>query len=138
MVIAEGQAGSIAALPPPHTFFWAREEEINLGYSWYRKDSDTSFSFGVRQAEREGSAQYQANFALYSAPPGTWQRMAAYFYVSPDPGQTALQSVLAFTNGDRYKSLPGYQTLPITITRRSRSGYCNWGVSTSGSLISRP
>ena len=65
-----GAAGSIAAFPPPHNFFWAREIAINLGYNWYRKDSDTTFSFGVRQADHEDESENQANFALYSARPG--------------------------------------------------------------------
>jgi hypothetical protein len=112
LLIAEtGSAGSIAVFPPPHTFFWARELATNLGYTWYRKDSDRSFSFGVRQAEREESGQYEANFALYSARPGAWQRMAMYVYVSPDSGDTALTSALAFTHADRYKALPGYQVM---------------------------
>lgn len=111
VVIAETKAGSIAAFPPPHTFFWARELATNLGYTWYRKDSDTSFSFGIRQAEREEGPQYSANFALYSARPGTSQRMAVYLYVSAEPAQTTLESVLAFTHGDRFKPLPGYQVM---------------------------
>ncbi len=44
LVVAEGPGGSIAAFPPPHRFFWARETEFNLGYNWYRKDSPTSFA----------------------------------------------------------------------------------------------
>jgi hypothetical protein len=103
--------GAIAAFPPPHTFFWAREIATNLGYSWYRKDSDRTFSFGVRQAEREESAQYDANFALYSARPGTWQRMPVYFYASADSADRVADAVLAFTHGDRYKALPGYQVM---------------------------
>jgi hypothetical protein len=111
VVIAEGPAGSIAAFPPPHVFFWAREAETNLGYTWYRKDSASTFSFGIRQAEREDFDVYLANFALYSAPPGTWQRMAGYFYVTARPADATLQSVLAFTHADRFKPLPGYQVM---------------------------
>ena len=111
MVIAEqGAAGSIAAFPPPHTFFWARELATNLGYSWYRKDSATAFSFGVRQAEQE-DPQYLANFALYSARPGTWQRMAVYFYPTAEAAQPTAERALAFTHGDRFKALPGYQVM---------------------------
>ena len=111
--------GAIAAFPPPHSFFWSRETEFNLGYSWYRKDSDTSYAFGVRQAEGEEDPSWQGhgpedrrqNFALYSARPGTWQRMAVYFYVSPDSGQATIQSALAYTRDDRYKTIPGYQVM---------------------------
>jgi hypothetical protein len=105
------RSGSIATFPPPHSFFWAREIDTNLGYDWYRKDGDTQFSFGIRQAEREESAQYQANFALYSARPGTLQRMPVYFLVSAEPAETSLASVLAFTHGDRYAPLAGYQVM---------------------------
>jgi hypothetical protein len=119
IVAAEVPGGSIAAFPPPHNFFWARETEFNLGYSWYRKDSDTSFAFGVRQAEAEEDPAWQGhgpedrrqNYALYSARPGTWQRMAVYFYVSPEPGQAAIQAALAYTRDDHYKAIPGYQVM---------------------------
>jgi hypothetical protein len=111
LIAEQGKAGSIAVFPPPHNFFWAREIATNLGYNWYRKDSDSTFSFGIRQAEREETPQYEQNFALYSARPGTWQRMAVYFYVSADPARTTLDPVLAFTHGDHYKALPGYQVM---------------------------
>src|SRR5262245_61580685 len=111
IVAEQGRAGSIAAFPPPHNFFWARELATNLGYDWYRKESDTTFSFGIRQAEKEESAQYEQNFALYSARPGTWQRMAVYLYPSADGAQATLEPVLAYTHGDRYKPLPGYQVM---------------------------
>ncbi len=39
--IIEADAGSVAVFAPPHKFFFAREIELNLGYVWYRKDSDT-------------------------------------------------------------------------------------------------
>ena len=109
LLVAEGgRAGSLAVFPPPHTFFWAREIETNLGYNWYRKDSETSFSFGIRQAEKEENPQYQANFALYSAPPGSVQRMPVYFYVSEG---SAFGGALEFTHSDRFKPVPGYQVM---------------------------
>ena len=111
VAIAENAAGSIAAFPPPHVFFWAREAETNLGYNWYRKDGPATFAFGVQQAEREGFDVYRGNFALYSAPPGTSQRMAAYFLVSAERAEGALPSVLAYTRSDRFKPLPGYQVM---------------------------
>ena len=112
LVVAEtGAAGSIAIFPPPHNFFWAREIAINLGYNWYRKDSDTTFSFGVRQAEHEDESENQANFALYSARPGTLQRMTAFLYPSADTAEATFERASAFTHGDRYKPLPGYQVM---------------------------
>ncbi len=128
LAIVETGEGSIAFFPPPHKFFWAREIEINLGYVWYRKDDDESFSVGVRHGDHEEmfrpygfsdnlwlrrvnqSRRFaEGNFAMYNAPPGTWQRMAVYFYLSPEGGRETQRRVLAFTHNDRYKPLPGYQ-----------------------------
>jgi hypothetical protein len=119
LVIAEGPSGSIAVFPPPHRFFWSREIEFNLGYNFYQKDSASSFSFGIRQADSEGDPHrmgrgeedYRQNFALYSARPGTWQRMPVYLYVSAEPALATAESALAFTRQDRYKPLPGYQVM---------------------------
>jgi len=112
LVAAErGAAGSLAIFPPPHNFFWAREIAINLGYNFYRKDSDRAFAFGIRQAEHEDESENQANFALYSARPGTTQRMTVFLYASADSGPQALDAALAFTHGDRYKALAGYQVM---------------------------
>jgi hypothetical protein len=128
LAVAETGGGSVAVFPSPHKFFWAREIELNLGYVWYRKDDDTSYSIGVRNADREemyrpfgvSEEVYQrrsrqsrsfatGNFALYNAPPGTWQRMAAYYYLSPEGRDLTASAALAFTHDDRYKPLPGYQ-----------------------------
>lgn len=111
VLIAEGKGGSIATFPMPHTFFFTREVDTNLGYVWYRLDEGKRFAFGVRQAEREEVAQYVENFALFNAPPGTKQRMGMYFYVSPDSSETTRQAVLSFTHNDTFKPVPGYKTM---------------------------
>lgn len=111
LIAAELTGGAVAAFPPPHSFFWARESEQNLGYSWYRKNSEDAFSFGIRQAELEEDPEFYHNFALYNARPGTWQRMPLFLYVSPFTGQEAVESALAFTNGDRFQPLPGYKVM---------------------------
>ena len=111
LVVAETERAAIAAFPPPHTFFWAREVEINVGYNWYRKDSSDSFSFGIRQGEQEVVERYLANWSLYSAPPGTEQHMAAYFYPTLGAAENAFDAALRFTNGDVYPELPGYRVM---------------------------
>jgi hypothetical protein len=111
VLIASGRGGSLAAFPPPHTFFFTREVDTNLGYVWYRKNPDGRFGLGIRQADREENPLYVENFALYNAPPGTRQQMAVYFYVSPDGDEPTRDAVLAFTHGDRFKPLPGYKTM---------------------------
>jgi hypothetical protein len=119
LVVAESAGGSIAAFPPPHNFFWSREVSYNQGYVYYKKDGDASFSFGVRQPEAESHAEdmgrgeedTRQNFALRSARPGTWQRMPIYLYVSATPAEGAARGALAFTRGDTFKPLPGYQVM---------------------------
>jgi hypothetical protein len=127
--IVETGGGSLAVFPPSHKFFFAREIETNLGFVYYRKDGENSFAIGVRQADREepykpygvsdeewtkraNEARHDINnFALYNAPPGTWQRMPVYFYLSAEDSRATQQAVLAFTHDDVYKPLPGYQVL---------------------------
>lgn len=127
VAVVETGSGSLAAFPPPHRFFWAREIEYNQGYVWYRKDSEGGFSAGVRQAEREEAYKpygitdavwkrqvdrargNRDNQALYNAPPGTMQRMPVYWYLSPDEAPAAHAAVLAYTHNDEYKPVPGYQ-----------------------------
>jgi hypothetical protein len=127
--IVETGGGSLAVFPPSHKFFFAREIETNLGFVYYRKDSENSFGIGVRQADREepykpygvseeewtkraNEARHDINnFALYNAPPGTWQRMPVYFYLSADDSRATQQAVMGFTHDDVYKPMPGYQVL---------------------------
>ena len=129
VAIVENGAGSVAVFPASHKFFFAREVESNLGYNYYRKDSDTTFAAGVRQADREESfkpygvtdavwqrrvtqaREFEENFAMYNAPPGTMQRMAVYFYLDSGKAEATDQAVMAFTHDDIYKPMPGYQVM---------------------------
>ena len=119
LIAAELAGGSIALFPPPHNFFWAREYSYNLGYSWYRKDDERRFSFGIRQAEDEvppgysgrGLDDVRGNFALYSAPPGSEQRMVMFMLPSLSGGDAAIADALRFTRDDRYKAMPGHQSM---------------------------
>lgn len=127
--ILDAGKGSLGIFPPPHKFFFARENEVNLGYVYYRKDAADSFSLGVLQPERgEGyvpwgvtdaewkrrsgiSEEQWENFALYNAPPGSEQHMAVYYYLSPRGDRSTQESVLAYTHGDVFKPVPGYKVL---------------------------
>lgn len=114
VVIAQMANGAIAAFPPPHNFFWARETSYNLGYNWFRQDSESSFSFGVRQAEKEanipGTEDRSQNFALRSARPGTEQRMPIYLYAGLGADDVAEQAA-AFTREDHFQALAGFQVM---------------------------
>ena len=129
VALLETNNGSLAVFPPSHKFFFSREIETNLGYVYYRKDSDTSFSMGVRQPDREVGAKpwgvsdavwnrrvgqsrsHLNNFALYNAPPNTLQQMPVYFYLSPSDSRSTQQSVMAYTHDDVFKPMPGYKVL---------------------------
>jgi hypothetical protein len=122
-------SGSLAIFPAPHKFFFARENEVNLGYVYYRKDSAGEFSLGVMQPERgEGYAPWGVtdevwnrrervarsqvlNYALYNAPPGTMQHMPVYYYLSATGSHATDQAVLAYTHDDTYKPVPGFKTV---------------------------
>ena len=111
LIVAETGNGAIAAFPPPHTFFWARESEKNVGNNWYRKDRDLTFGVGIRQAEDEIVERFRGNWALYSAPPGTEQHMAFYLYPAAESAAAGFDGALEFTRGDRFKALPGYKVM---------------------------
>lgn len=129
LAVLETGGGSLAFFPPSHKFFFAREIETNLGFVYYRKTGDNSFAIGARQADREeaykpfgvSDAEWEKtahearhdinNFALYNAPPGTWQRMAVYYYLDAGPGRAAQEAVLAYTHDDTYKAMPGYKVM---------------------------
>ncbi len=127
--ILDAGAGSLAVFPPPHKFFFARENEVDLGYVYYRKDSDSSFSLGVMQPEHgEGYAPWGIsdqvwnrrvhvareqveNYALYNAPPGTMQHMPVYYYLNADNPEATQEAVMAYTHDDTYKPVPGFKTV---------------------------
>jgi hypothetical protein len=129
LAILEANGASLGFLPPSHKFFFSREIETNLGYVYYRKDTETSFSLGVRQPDREmgpkpwgisdevwtrrvGESRGDLNnFALYNAPPGTIQRMPVYFYLSPLDSRATQQNLMALTHDDVYKPMPGFKVL---------------------------
>jgi len=129
LAILENGGGSLAFMPPSHKFFFAREIETNLGYVYYRKDSENSFAIGARQPDREeGPKPFGVsdrewnirvnqtrgdlnNFALYNAPPGTMQRMPVYFYLSAEDSRATQQAVMRFTHDDVYKPMPGMKVL---------------------------
>ena len=53
LLVAEGPRGSVATFPPPHTFFFTREVDVNLGYVFYRNDGGGTYSIGVTMPEAE-------------------------------------------------------------------------------------
>jgi hypothetical protein len=129
MAILDVGPGSLAVFPSPHKFFFAREDEVNLGFVYYRKDNDSSFSLGVIWPDQgegyhpwgatdaewkrrtETSRGHADNYALYNAPAGTEQRMAVYYYLNAGDDRSTRESVLAYTHNDVFKPVPGYKVM---------------------------
>lgn len=112
-LIAEGPGGSLAVLPPPHQYFFARDETINYGNLWYRlykinkPGQGDFFSFGIRQTPYSE----QANKApLVNAPPGTEQHLAMFWYIGAGSARETFDRVSAYTHNDTFVSLPGRKT----------------------------
>ncbi len=129
MEILDVGPGSLAVFPSPHKFFFAREDEVNLGFVYYRKDTGSSFSLGVMwpdlgegyhpwgatdaewKRRTETSRGHADNYALYNAPAGTEQRMAVYYYLNAGDDRSTRESVLAYTHNDVFKPVPGYKVM---------------------------
>lgn len=128
LLVADGTRGAIATFPPPHTFFFTREVDVNLGYVFYRNDGGGTYSIGVTMPEAESDTfpRYEQNYALYNAPPGTWQKMSMFFYATAESGEATRQAALAFTHNDVFKAVPGYKTFVnhfhLQVTDRMRVG----------------
>jgi len=104
---------TVAVCPPPHAFFFARQLENIVGYTFYRPERD-GLILGVYhndKGEYYPECPNHRAWACYNAPPGTLQHMAAYFYFSAGDFAACRQGLLAYTHGDTYKPLDGYKTL---------------------------
>jgi hypothetical protein len=128
LLVLEAANGSVACFPPPHQFFFPRQLEINLGFFWYRPEGQT-VAVGVRHGDsHEGynPTFIEKVFPLYNAPPGTWQRMAAYFYLSPDGADACRSGALCYTRGDHFEPLPGYKTMACHFHVAFHTGFTDW------------
>ena len=136
LVAGGGKSGSIAAFPR-HTCS-----------SSPAKSTPTSDTSGIARTRKASSAwasgrpkakrcqQYVENFALHNAPPGTWQRMAVYYLITPDTAEATRQAVMAYTHGDVFKPIPGYKTMVNHFHLRFTNGCVRRGRSTTRSKIS--
>jgi hypothetical protein len=108
-LVAETPGGSVACFPPPHQYFFPRDLTDNQSTVWFGRNHrglDTRFGFGIRQTERGGGSFVP----WFNAPPGTEQRMGAFYLLTRGNGQDALRETLRYTNNDRFPALPGYHT----------------------------
>ncbi|MBA3439257.1 MAG: hypothetical protein H0T92_05245 [Pyrinomonadaceae bacterium] len=129
-IIAEGDAGSLALFPPPHQYFFPRDQTINYANVWYRlhrinpePGAGDFFSFGVRQTAH---AEQERWVPLVNAPPGRPQRMTLFWYVGTSDARQTFARVSAFTHDDRFAPVSGRKTftshyhLSLTMEARRR------------------
>ena len=109
-LVAEGPGGSLAVFPPPHQYFFPRDETINYGNLWYqlykinKPGQGDYFSLGIRQT----SYSEEANKApLVNSPPGTEQHMAMFWYIGGVNGRETFDRVSAYTHNDNFVPFPG-------------------------------
>ena len=113
MLVAEGPGGSLAVFPPPHQYFFARDETINYGNLWYRlyrinkPGRGDFFSMGIRQTPYSEEAN---KAPLVNAPPGTEQHMAMFWYIGGGGARETFDRVSAYTHNDTFVPLPGRKT----------------------------
>ena len=101
--------GSAAVFPPPHKFFWARQNENCVGYNYYRRETDGTLTIGVRHNEDH---EYKGDrWACYNAPPGTIQHMSYFLCVSSRTAADCRETAMRYTNQDVFRPLPGYQRM---------------------------
>ena len=107
--MAESPGGSLAAFPPPHRYFFARDLTDNLGYVWHgsgHRGLEPRAGFGrIRQSETGGGSYAP----WFNAPPGTEQHLQVFFLISDGEAGVAAQQVRRFTHDDRFPDLPGHK-----------------------------
>jgi hypothetical protein len=108
-IIAETKEGSVACFPPPHQYQFPRDWTDNLKFTWFGRGyngADTPFGFGIRQVPDGG----RAFEPWFNAPPGTKQRLGAFYLLSRGNAEKAIEETLRYTRGDKFTPLPGHIT----------------------------
>ena len=103
------EVGAVAVFPPPHKFFWARQNENCVGYNYYYRNADDMISMGVRHNERHEADGDR--WACYNAPAGTWQHMPFFMAVSADGAETCRELAMRYTNYDVFSYQEGYKRM---------------------------
>jgi hypothetical protein len=98
--------GAVTAFPPPHQYFMPRDFTTNLGFTWHFAWRGIA-GIGIRQYPDDNSFFYP----WMNAPPGTEQRLSAFFLLDDRDPKTALEDALRYTHADRFPKLDGFTTL---------------------------
>jgi hypothetical protein len=98
--------GTLTVFPAPHQYFMPRDFSTNLGFVWH---------FAWRGAAGIGIRQYPDDNSFFypwmNAPPGSEQRLSAFFLLDDREPRIALDDALRYTHDDRFPKLDGFKTL---------------------------
>jgi hypothetical protein len=101
-IAGNSKAGALVVFPPPHQYFYPLDEAFNLRFVW-----TSGHGFGIRQ-DPAGDHRF---VPWFNAPPGTEQRLNFFCLLGERGFEAAMDSVKAYTRGDRYKAVPGYKVM---------------------------
>jgi hypothetical protein len=100
-ILGGSDAGTLAVFPPPHAYFYPKDEANNYGFV---------------QAGERGIGIHQTVTApkfrpLIDALPGAFQRMGVFLLLHAGDAASTFERVKRYTHGDALKPLDGYTTL---------------------------
>jgi len=125
---------------PPHNFFWAREiRDQPSGTTSTRKTATRRFVRRSTGRSRGRRSENQANFSLYARAQGSLQRHDRVplpeLLIRPQP---PTMPATAFTHGDHYKPVAGYQVMNHHYHMDLGHGFARLAASTPTFRISSP
>lgn len=109
VIAAENETGSVAVFPPPHQYFYPLDFADNFKFAWQGRDFRAlakGQGLGFRQP-LDGDNRF---VPWFNAPPGTKQRLSAFYLLSSGDGEDAINQVKRYTRSDKFKPLEGHRT----------------------------
>jgi len=109
VIAVENANGSLGVFPAPHKYFYPLDFANNFKFAWLGRDYRglaKGHGFGFRQP-LDGDNRF---VPWFNAPPGTKQRLSAFYIISSGSGQDAIDAAKRYTRDDTFKPLKGHRT----------------------------
>lgn len=100
-ILAGDESGTLALFPPPHAFFYPKDEADNFGFV-------QSGARGIGLCQPVTKVTWSP---LIDAPPGKYQRMGAFVLLGAGDAAETLEAVKRYTHGDALKEIEDHTTL---------------------------
>jgi len=100
-ILGGDEAGTLAVFPPPHAYFYPKDEADNYGFVQGGERGIGIHQDPVRPKWRP----------LIDAPAGRYQRMGVFLLMHAGDAGAALERVQRYTHGDKLKEMEGRTTL---------------------------